>query len=153
MIARAETPADQRVTVLAVGRDDVVLGLQGSHHADRDRFFTDVEVQEAADLRRAVQLDATLLEPADAQHLAVELQWLARASALIASSSVERSPSGNPSSRAREHAPHDLPAPGLRKVLGERDLLRCDRRAQALPPEPDQLEAQRVRRLEARPSA
>ena len=51
MIARAcRDPAGEGVTVLTVGGDDVVVGLQAIHHTDRDGLLTDVEVQEAADL-------------------------------------------------------------------------------------------------------
>ena len=44
--------ARERMAVLAIGRDDRVLGLERLHRADRDRLLADVEVQEAADLLR-----------------------------------------------------------------------------------------------------
>ena len=69
MIAPGETPRDQRVAVLAIGRDDGVVRRERLHHADGHGFLADVEVQEAADLLRGVKLDAFLLEAPDAQHL------------------------------------------------------------------------------------
>ena len=67
------TPRHKRMSVVAVGREDRVVVAQVSHDADRDRLLADVQVEEPADPRGAVQLDAALLEPADAQHLPVEL--------------------------------------------------------------------------------
>ena len=58
------------MSVLAVGGHDRVVGVERLHRADGNRFFTDIQVDEAADLGRAVQLGAFLLETADAQHLA-----------------------------------------------------------------------------------
>ena len=46
-------PARQRMTVLPVGRDHGVLGLQRLHDADGDGLLADIEMQEAADLARA----------------------------------------------------------------------------------------------------
>ena len=43
---------------------------------DADRFLADVEVAEAADQPEAVELSRPLLEAADQQHLAVELEQL-----------------------------------------------------------------------------
>ena len=60
----------QRMTVLAVRRDDRVLRRKRLHGADGHGFLADVEMQEAANLAGAVQLGALLLEAADAQHLA-----------------------------------------------------------------------------------
>ena len=54
--------------MLAVGRDDRVLGAERRHHPGGDRLLADVQVQEAADLRGAVELGARLLEAADQQH-------------------------------------------------------------------------------------
>ena len=50
--------------------DDGIVGGQRLHHADGDGLLADVEVEEAADRRRAVQLDAAFFEAADADHLA-----------------------------------------------------------------------------------
>ena len=55
-------------------RRSASCGCSASHHADRHRLLAVVEMQEAADLLRLVQLDALLLEMADAQHLAVS-RW------------------------------------------------------------------------------
>ena len=45
-------------------------------HADDDRFLADIEVAEAADQPHAVHLARLLLEAADQQHVAIELQHL-----------------------------------------------------------------------------
>jgi hypothetical protein len=58
------------MTVLAVRSDDGILLGQCRHHARRNRFLADVQVQEAADLAGAVDLGALLLEAPDADHLA-----------------------------------------------------------------------------------
>ena len=96
--------ADQRVPVLAVGRDDRVLRRERLHRADRDRLLADVQVHEPADLRRAVELHTLLLEPADPQHLAQQLEAVLAVDtggrAHDDGSSVEVSPSASPSSRA-----------------------------------------------------
>ena len=55
--------------MLAVGRDDRVLRRECLHHAHSDSLLADVQVQEAPDLGRAVQLDALLLEAAHPDHL------------------------------------------------------------------------------------
>ena len=39
------------------------------YHAYRHRFLPDVDVDEAVNLARALQLDAAFLEPADEHHL------------------------------------------------------------------------------------
>ncbi len=66
--------AGEGVAVVAVRRDDVVVGAQQAHRADADRFLPDVQVQEAADLPFDVELRAALLEPPDEEHLLVECE-------------------------------------------------------------------------------
>ncbi len=100
---RRRNATDERVTVLAIGRDHGVIGLQRLRHTDGDGLLADVEVHEAADLRRAVELDTRLLEAADAQHLVqqhVSMTSIDPADVHESRSRVERSPSGSPSSRA-----------------------------------------------------
>ncbi len=114
--AHRESPGE-RMAVLPVGGDHGVIGREGLHHADGARLLADAEVEEAADRRLAVELDAALLEATDPQHLAQQVEGvvlLGRASlrrvALAdrrsrsprhcCASSVEVSPSGMPSSRA-----------------------------------------------------
>ena len=58
--------AGECVAVFAVGGDHRVLGAQCLVDADGDGLLADVEVDEAADLRRAVELDTSLLEASDA---------------------------------------------------------------------------------------
>ncbi|MNN63091.1 hypothetical protein D3C81_1784400 [compost metagenome] len=56
--------------MLAVGGDHRIHRLQGVQRAGGHRLLADVQVQEAADLARAVQLGGALLQAADAQHVA-----------------------------------------------------------------------------------
>ena len=100
-------PARQRVAMLAIGGDDGVFCRQRTHATGGDSFLPDVEVQESPDLPRAVQLGTLLLEPPNAEHVTQEREsqfaierrrWCGRAHV---ASSVEVSPSGRPSSRAR----------------------------------------------------
>ena len=65
--------ARQRMAVFAVGGQHRVARLQRVHHADRDRLFAVVQVQEAAYLLRLVELDALGLKAADAQHRAQQV--------------------------------------------------------------------------------
>ena len=67
-------PAQQRMAMLAVGGDHIVLRLQVGHHPSGDRLLADVEVQKTADLAFAVELSAALLKPPDAQHVAQSIQ-------------------------------------------------------------------------------
>src|SRR5205807_6764218 len=60
------------VAVLAVAREDPVVGLQGEDAADDGRLFADVEVAVAADLRFRVLLLRALFEATDQLHLAVQ---------------------------------------------------------------------------------
>jgi hypothetical protein len=99
--------ARERMAVLAVGRDDPVALRERRHHADGDRLLAVVEVKKSADLLLRVELGAFRLEAADAQHAAQELgdvpvvePRLRRCRHRSSVSSVERSPSGSPSSRA-----------------------------------------------------
>ena len=67
----------EHVAVVAIAGDDAVLA-DGHRRLqpDRDRFLADVEVAEAADQPEAVELPRALLEAADEQHLAIELEQL-----------------------------------------------------------------------------
>ena len=65
--------ASDRLTVIAISRDHVVVGAKHRHHAGGDRFLPDVEVAEAADLAECVSLGAALLEAALQQHRAEQL--------------------------------------------------------------------------------
>jgi hypothetical protein len=78
-------PLEQRVAVLAVGADHRVARPQRLHPAHRHRLLADVEVQEPADLLLLVELGRLLLQPADPQHLGVEVQAvLARREVFVA---------------------------------------------------------------------
>ena len=76
---RARThSARERLAVIAVGSDHVVVGADHRHHAGRDRFLSDVEVAESADLAERVRFGAALLEASLQEHrmkqLATELR-------------------------------------------------------------------------------
>jgi hypothetical protein len=101
--------ARQRLSVFPIRGHDRVGRLERLHRPDRDGLFADVQVEEAADLGGAVELNASFLEPPDPQHLAEELARVTRvhrgkASFLVYGhhelSRVETSPSGSPSSWA-----------------------------------------------------
>ena len=77
--------------MLAVGGDhDVVLGSSAAMHPDGDRLLADAEVQEAADRRGAVQLDAALLEAADADHLRAAGRGVRAVGARVSSRLLQR---------------------------------------------------------------
>jgi hypothetical protein len=59
--------------VIAVGRDDIVVGPQHAQRAGADGFLSDVQVAEPADLAERVRLGAALLEAALQQHGAQKL--------------------------------------------------------------------------------
>ncbi len=147
--------AGDRLAVLAVGRDDGVIGAERFHHADRHRLLAVIQMQKAEDLLRLVQLDAFRLEMPDADHLAqqmvqvrvVELDPGAHRSSL---SSVDRSPSGKPQLARLQQPAHDLAAARFRQVRAEIDLLRRHRGAEAPAGMAEQLAAQRFRGLVAR---
>src|SRR6185437_12887327 len=61
--------AGQRVAVLAVGGDDVVIGRERLVHPDCHCFLADIDVHETADFPGAVHLDAFFLEAPDEHHL------------------------------------------------------------------------------------
>ena len=65
-------PTRQGVAMVAVGRDEVVVGAQQAHGPHTDGLLADVEVQEAADLPFDVELRAALLEASDEEHRTVE---------------------------------------------------------------------------------
>ena len=72
--------------MLAICRHDGILGVNRLHHADGDGFFTDVQMEKAANLAGAVELGAFFLEAADAQHLAQQMHGRDRASSAARSS-------------------------------------------------------------------
>src|SRR5438094_750811 len=64
---------DEAVTVLAVGRDRVVVGPEDRGGAGGHRLLADGEVEEPADLAEGVGLRRLLLEAADEEHVAQKL--------------------------------------------------------------------------------
>ena len=112
--------ARQRMAVLAIGGHDRVVRRETLQRADGHGLLADVEVQEAADLALAVLLRARLLEAPDAHHPAQEPQrvvavaWREERVRRHGLSSVEVSPSGSPSSRARSSRRRIFPL----RVLG-----------------------------------
>ena len=110
--------AGESMAVLAIGRDHRVGWRQRLHRTDGDRLLADVEMHESADLLLLIKLGAFLLEAPDAHHraqqcqqvLAVQMRlWRMGVAHDGASSRVERSPSGRPSSRARSRRRMILP--------------------------------------------
>ena len=77
--------ARERQPVVAVGRDDGVVGAGGPDGAGGDGLLADVEVEEAGDLLPPVHLGRALLEAALEQHVAVHRQHVvgAQAEALV----------------------------------------------------------------------
>ena len=67
-------PESERVAVIAIVSDEVILLLHGLDETNRDRFLSDVEVQKAADLAVGVLLSSALLKPANQYHLPVEAE-------------------------------------------------------------------------------
>ena len=62
--------ARQRVPVVAVGGDQVIVGPRGRHGTGDDRFLADVEVAETADaVPTLVLLGGAFLETPDEEHL------------------------------------------------------------------------------------
>src|SRR5687768_7774598 len=70
--ARAHS-ARERLTMVTIGSDDVVVGAKHGHRPCGDRFLTDVEVAEAADLPKCIRLGAALLESSLDHHRPQEI--------------------------------------------------------------------------------
>ena len=68
------SPHDERVAVVAVAREHVVVGAYGRDGADGDGLLPDVEVAEASDLAERVGFGGLLLEAADENHLVEHAQ-------------------------------------------------------------------------------
>ena len=64
----------QRVAVVAVVGDDIVVLAEVGERPNRDGFLTYVEVEEASDLAVHVQALALLLEPTYEEHLLVQMR-------------------------------------------------------------------------------
>lgn len=80
--------------------------------ADRHRFFTDVQVQKAANPAFPVQLAGTLFETADAYHVPQQIQFGLpgqRHGRHDGFSRADVSPSGRPNSRALSRRRMSLP--------------------------------------------
>ena len=83
-------PAGERVAVVAVGAEEVVVGPQQAHGPDRDGLLADVEMEEAADLALHVDLRAALLETPDEEHAPVQRERLVFRHSLPLSSAPPR---------------------------------------------------------------
>jgi hypothetical protein len=68
--------ARDRVPVVAIVGDHVVVLAHQADGADADRFLSDVQVEETADLSFDIELGAAFFEPADEQHLAIKPERL-----------------------------------------------------------------------------
>jgi hypothetical protein len=62
--------------MLPIGRHHRVLRGEGRHHPYRHSLLTDVEVEEATDLRGSVEFRTLLLEATDEEHLPEEAETL-----------------------------------------------------------------------------
>src|SRR5208282_2790338 len=67
----------EAVTVLAIGRDDVVLVVESVNRADGDGRLAGVKMAKAGDFAAAVHLGGLFLEAANERHAAVEVEELA----------------------------------------------------------------------------
>jgi hypothetical protein len=63
--------------MIAIGRDEVIVGPGGRDRTSHDRFLSDVEVTEAANLLRLILLARALFEAADEQHRREHLDFVA----------------------------------------------------------------------------
>ena len=66
----------ERMAVVAITRDVVVVLSRYGKCTDGNRFLSDVEVEEAADLPLLIGADAALLKMANARHLGVEVNFV-----------------------------------------------------------------------------
>src|SRR5438132_3079805 len=69
---RVRAPSEA-MAVIAVGRENVVIGPQRVHGAHGHSLFSDAEVAEPADLAERVHLRGPLLEASNQEHLGVEM--------------------------------------------------------------------------------
>src|SRR5438552_18083105 len=60
--------ASERLTVIAIRRDDVVVGSDHRERTGAHRFLPDVEMTESADLAERVGFGGALLEPPLEEH-------------------------------------------------------------------------------------
>ena len=63
--------------MIAIRRDEVIVGPSGRDRAGHDRLLPDVEVTKAADLLRLILLARALFEAADEQHRREHLDFVA----------------------------------------------------------------------------
>lgn len=73
----------ERVTVIAVRGDEVIILTRQGNGADGDGLLADVKVEETADLTALVVLERNLLEAADADHFRQQFDLLIIAKFLI----------------------------------------------------------------------
>jgi len=60
------------MTVIPVRADHIIVRSNRGNSADRDRFFADIQVEEAGNLGQRIHLGRFFFKPADEEHLAVE---------------------------------------------------------------------------------
>ena len=68
MQAFGASSARERVRVIAVSRDEVIVRTRGGNGADHDSFLSDVKVTKAADLLRLILLAGAFFKAPDQQH-------------------------------------------------------------------------------------
>ena len=69
--------ASERVRVIAIGGDQVIIGPRRGDRADDDGFLADVKMTKAADLLRLILLARALLETPNQQHHREHLDFVA----------------------------------------------------------------------------
>ncbi len=61
------------MAMIPVGRDDRILLIESSLHANDDGFLTNIEMAEPANQAHAIHLAGLLLKTAYLEHIAIEL--------------------------------------------------------------------------------
>ena len=69
--------ARQRVRMIAISRDDVVVRPRGRDSSNDDRFLSNIEMAKAADFLRLILLTRAFLETPDQQHQREHLDFVA----------------------------------------------------------------------------
>ena len=69
--------ASERMRVIAIGGDQVIIRPRRRDRAGHDRFLPDVKMTKAADLLRLILLTGAFLETPDQQHQREHLDFVA----------------------------------------------------------------------------
>ena len=69
-------PGGKHVTMIAISGDQLITIFHRHPDAGDDRFLTNVQMAEPADETHAIELAGLFLEPANKQHVMVDLELL-----------------------------------------------------------------------------